>query len=336
MATQSPTPAGGPPRVYATRDAADAFVRRLLDAHGVPAEDAAIIAHCLVRADLRGVDTHGIVRLPGYLDRVRKKLTNTSPKLVVEKKTPVAGLLDGQNAFGFLVGTKAMQEAIAMARDYGIGMVAAKHSNHFGMAASYVLQALEAGFIGVVFSNASPAMPPWGGKDAFLGTSPFAAGAPGGKLPAILLDMAPSVVARGKIRRAERLKQTIPLGYALDAKGRPTTDPTAALGGVVLPIGGYKGSGLAVLMDIFGGVFSGVRTTFTPDAGPLSLLYAFEAVVIGGLGSLWGTFAGAVILGVAQSVGAKVDAGMGILFGHLVFLAVLLFKPNGLFAGSKL
>jgi len=100
-------------------------------------------------------------------------------------------------------------------------------------------------------------MPPWGGKDGLLGTNPFAAGAPGGKLPPFLLDMSPAVAARGKIRRAERRGESIPLGYALDAQGRPTTDPKAALGGVVLPIGGYKGSGLSMLMDILGGVISG-------------------------------------------------------------------------------
>jgi LDH2 family malate/lactate/ureidoglycolate dehydrogenase len=125
------------------------------------------------------------------------------------------------------------------------------------MAASYVLPAIEAGFIAVVFSNASPAMPPWGGREGLLGTSPFACGAPGGTLPPFLLDMSPAVAARGKIRRAQRRGEQIPLGYALDAEGRPTTDPTAALGGVVLPIGGYKGSGLAMMMDIFGGVISG-------------------------------------------------------------------------------
>src|SRR5262249_17598918 len=163
------------------------------------------------------------------------------------------------NGFGFVVGTRAMQEAIAIARELGIGAVAARRSTHFGMAASYVLQALDAGLIALVFSNASPAMPPWGARTARLGTNPFAAGAAAGSHPAFLLDMSPAVAARGKIRRAERRGEKIPLGYALDAAGRPTTDPEAALGGVVLPIGGYKGSGLSMLMDIFGGVISGAN-----------------------------------------------------------------------------
>jgi LDH2 family malate/lactate/ureidoglycolate dehydrogenase len=245
-------------RVYVAADAADAFVRALLAAHNVPAEDAAIIAGCLVSADLRGVDTHGICRLPGYLDRVRKGLINARPQLTPKRVTPVAATLDGQDAFGFVVGMCAIKEAIAMAREFGLGLVSARRSTHFGMAASYVMPAIDAGLIAFVFSNASPAMPPWGGKDGLLGTNPVAVGAPGGKLGPYLLDMSPAVAARGKIRRAARRGQQIPLGYALDAKGRQTTDPNVALdGGTVQPIGGPKGSALAMLMDVMGGVISG-------------------------------------------------------------------------------
>lgn len=244
-------------RVFVAADGAEAFTRQLLLAHGLPEPDAAIVAACLVSADLRGVDTHGIARLPGYLDRLRRGLINAKPSLKPERVTPVAAALDGQDGFGFVVGMCAINEAMAMAREFGIGIVAARRSTHFGMAASYALPAIEAGFMAMVFSNASPAMPPWGGKDGLLGTNPFCVGAPGGKLAPFLLDMSPAVAARGKVRRAQRRGETIPLGYALDAEGRPTTDPTAALGGVVLPIGSYKGSGLSMMMDIFGGVISG-------------------------------------------------------------------------------
>lgn len=244
-------------RVYVAAAAAEAFGHSILLAHGLPDKDARRVAQCLVSADLRGVDTHGLCRLPGYLDRVRRGLINVRPELAPERVTPVAARLHGQDAFGFVVGTRAMEEAIAMAREFGIGIVAARRSTHFGMAASYVLQAMEAGFVSLVFSNASPAMPPWGGRGALLGTNPFAAGAPGGALSPFLLDMSPAVAARGKIRRAERRGEAIPEGYALDAEGRSTTDPTKALQGVVLPIGTYKGSGLAMLMDLFGGVLTG-------------------------------------------------------------------------------
>jgi LDH2 family malate/lactate/ureidoglycolate dehydrogenase len=244
-------------RVYARAEAVEAFACRLLTAHDVPERDAATVAACLVSADLRGVDTHGLCRLPGYLDRLRRGLINPRPALASKRVTPVAAALDGENGFGFVVGMHAIDEAVAMAREFGIGVVSVRRSTHFGMAASYVQRALDAGFISLVFSNASPAMPPWGGRVGLLGTNPFAAGAPAGNEPPFLLDMSPAVAARGKIRRAQRRGEKIPLGYALDAQGRPTTDPTAALGGVVQPIGGYKGSGLAMLMDIFGGVISG-------------------------------------------------------------------------------
>ena len=175
----------------------------------------------------------------------------------MKRVTPVAASLDGQNGFGFVVGMRAMQEAIAMAREFGIGAVSARRSTHYGMAANYAMPAIEAGMMAMIFSNASPAMPPWGGKSVMLGTNPFCMAAPAGKHRPIILDMSPAVAARGKIRRAERRGEKIPLGYALDAEGRPTTDPKAALDGVVQPIGGYKGSGLSMFMDIFGGVISG-------------------------------------------------------------------------------
>lgn len=245
-------------RVYASALAADAFARSLLYAHGVPHDDAAIVASCLVSADLRGVDTHGLCRLPIYLERLRRGLINPRPALAPRRVTPVAAALDGENGFGFVVGMRAMHEAIAMAREFGIGVVAARRSTHFGMAASYAMPAVAAGMMAMVFSNASRAMPPWGSRQMLLGTNPFCMAAPAGRHRPIILDMSPAVAARGKIRRAERRGETIPLGYALDAEGRPTTDPKAALaGGVVLPIGEHKGSGLAMFMDIFGGVISG-------------------------------------------------------------------------------
>ena len=252
-------------RVFVEHDEADAFAKALLAAHGVPKRDAATVAACLVRADLRGVETHGLTRLPGYLERLRRGLINPKPDIAAERVTPVAASLDGKNGLGFVVGTRAMAEAIAMARASGIGIVSARRSTHFGMAASYVLQALEAGMVSLVFTNASRAMPPWGGREALLGTSPLAAGAPGGRLAPFVLDMSPAVAARGKIRIAEKRGEKIPLGWALDSAGRPTTDPTAALAGVVLPIGGPKGSGLAMLMDIFGGVLSGAA--YAGDVG---------------------------------------------------------------------
>lgn len=259
---------GGAGQVLVAPQVARSFACDLLRAHDVPDEDAPVIAACLVRADTRGVDTHGLVRLPGYLARVRAGLVNPRPDLVPHRVTPVAASLDGQDGFGFVVASRATTEAVDMAREFGVGVVSVRRSTHFGMAASYVLQAVEAGMVSLVFTNASPAMPPWGGRSALLGTSPIAAGAPGGERGAYVLDMSPAVAARGKIRMAARRGEEIPPDYALDAQGQTTTDPVAALAGVVLPLGGPKGSGLAMLMDILGGVLSGAA--FGGDVGDQS------------------------------------------------------------------
>ena len=245
-------------KLYIRADDLRQVCHDLLVRHDMPDNDAATTARCLVEADLRGVETHGVVRLPHYLNRVRLGLMSMRPDIAVTRTTPVAASVDGGNGFGFVVATRAMGEALAMAREFGIGMVAVRHSNHFGMAASYVLQAVRAGYMSMVFTNASRSMPPWGGQDAVLGTSPFAAGAPGGDGPPFVLDMAPAVVARGKIRLAAKRGERIPEGWGLDKEGRHTTDPQAVLDdGVVLPMGGPKGSALSMMMDIFGGVFTG-------------------------------------------------------------------------------
>jgi LDH2 family malate/lactate/ureidoglycolate dehydrogenase len=163
--------------------------------------------------------------------------------------------VDGQNGFGFVSTHLAMNAAIESAKIYGIGMASVKHSNHFGMSAWVVQQALDADMMSLVFTNSSPALPAFGGTSKLMGVSPIACGAPGN--PSFILDMAPSVAARGKIYKAKRRGEKIPLDWALDAEGRPTDDPEAALGGVMLPMGGPKGSALAIMMDVFSGVLSG-------------------------------------------------------------------------------
>lgn len=245
--------------VYADARQVTSFVRELLLPYRVPADDATTVAECLVKADLRGVATHGVTRLPGYLSRLEKGLINPRPRLAPVMVSSSAALVDGDDGFGFVVGTMAMSVAMGLAEQAGVGVVAVRRSTHFGMAASYVLQAVAAGHIALVCTNASPAMPPWGGRQALLGTGPLAAGAPGGPEGDFVFDMSPAVAARGKIRDAARHGAAIPPGYALDAEGRPTTDPHAVLdgGGTVLPVGGAKGSGLAVLVDVLAGALSG-------------------------------------------------------------------------------
>ncbi|KAJ9144749.1 Malate/L-lactate dehydrogenase [Coniochaeta hoffmannii] len=236
---------------------AHAFVTSILAKHGIPPDRANMVADSLILADLRGVDTHGINRLGGYIERLKHGVLSPNPDLQFDIKAPVAALLDAKNTFGFVAASLAVDKAAELAETYGIGVVAVRHSNHYGMAATYLLRAIKRGYAAMAFTNASRSMPPWGAKEPLLGTSPFAVGVPGGKQGDFVLDMSPSVAARGKIRKAARRGEKIPEGYALDADGRPTTDPEAALNGVVLPIGGSKGSGLAMMMDIFGGLMSG-------------------------------------------------------------------------------
>jgi LDH2 family malate/lactate/ureidoglycolate dehydrogenase len=236
---------------------AETLAKEILIAHRVPADRAALIASALLLADLRGVDTHGINRLPGYIDRALARVVQPAPELTFVAKAPTMALLDAKNTFGFVAGMLAVDKCIDMAKIYGMGMVAVRNSNHYGMGATYVLRAVRQGFACFAFTNASKAMPPWGGAEALLGTSPFAVGVPGGGEGDFVLDMSPCVAARGKIRKAARRGESIPQDYALDSEGRRTTDPIAALNGVVLPMGGPKGSGLAMMMDIFGGVMSG-------------------------------------------------------------------------------
>jgi LDH2 family malate/lactate/ureidoglycolate dehydrogenase len=246
-------------------EAATRFAAALFAAKGVSAKDAETAAQCLVRADLRGVDTHGIVRMPGYLDRIDRGLVNSAPNLTFERVTPSVARLDAQNGLGFVAATRAVDEGIAMARGAGLGLVGIRNSTHYGMAATYLLQAVEAGFLAMVFTNASGAMPPWGGREELLGTSPFAVAAPNpGGVP-FVLDMSPTVAARGKIRKAAREGRKIPDFWALDADGSPTTDPEAALAGTLLPIGGPKGAGLSMMLDILCGVLTGAN--FAGDVG---------------------------------------------------------------------
>jgi LDH2 family malate/lactate/ureidoglycolate dehydrogenase len=244
-------------RVLVDAFAAQTFVEGVLTGNGVSPNNATIIANCLVQADLRGIDTHGINRIPSYMARVQQGVLDAKASPTLNQITPVIAQVDGNNGFGFLAAHLGMESACKMAKEFGIGMVSVKHSNHFGMSAWVVQQALDAGMMSLVFTNSSPALPVWGGTDKLLGVSPIACGAPAGKTRPFILDMAPSIAARGKVYKALRRGEEIPPDWALDAEGRPTTDPAAALQGVMLPMGGPKGSALAIMMDVFSGVLSG-------------------------------------------------------------------------------
>jgi LDH2 family malate/lactate/ureidoglycolate dehydrogenase len=237
---------------------ARSFVEKILIGNGVPKKNAIIVAKCLIEADLRGVDTHGMNRIPSYMARIREGVLDAGASPTSRKVTPAVAQVDGHNGFGFVAANMGMAMAIDMAREVGIGMVSIKHSNHFGMSAWVVQQALDAGMMSLVFTNSSPALPVWGGKSKLMGVSPIACGAPAGeKGRPFIMDMAPSVAARGKIYKALRRGEKIPEDWALDKHGERTDDPAAALEGVMLPMGGPKGSAIAIMMDVFSGVLSG-------------------------------------------------------------------------------
>lgn len=246
------------PKIHISASEARRLVEETLRGNGVPTTHAALVARCLVAADLRGVDSHGINRLPSYVARIRQGVMDPAAQPTVRHVTPVVAHIDGQNGFGFVAAQAGMAAAVDAARTYGIGMASVSRSNHFGMSAWIVQQAADADMMSLVFTNSSPALPVWGGTSRLMGVSPIACGAPGKRKDRpFILDMAPSVAARGKIYKARRRGEKIPADWALDAQGHPTDDPAAALEGVMLPMGGPKGSGLAIMMDVFSGVLSG-------------------------------------------------------------------------------
>lgn len=245
-------------RIHVSASSARTLVESILVGNNVPQANAAIVARCLIAADLRGVDTHGMNRIPSYMERIRQGVLEATASPTLTQVTPVVAQVDGHNGFGFVGAHAGMAAAIDSARTFGIGMASVKHSNHFGMSAWLVQQALDADMMSLVFTNSSPALPAWGGREKLMGVSPIACGAPGKtKETSFILDMAPSVAARGKIYKAKRRGEKIPEDWALDKDGKRTDDPEAALGGVMLPMGGPKGSALAIMMDVFSGVLSG-------------------------------------------------------------------------------
>lgn len=269
---------------YACAEDLRRFTTEVFTRHGLSDDDARQIAQDLVEADLRGVDSHGVARIPIYAERLRRKAVNPGPKIRVERTTAAVAHVDGDHGMGFVVGRRAMAEAIAMAQEAGVGLVGIKRSTHYGMAALYVMQAVEAGMIGLAFTNSSPAMPVWGGRSLFLGASPFAAAAPAKRNGAFVLDMAMTVTARGKVRLAAERGEAIAPGIALDAEGRPTTDARAAMEGVLLPFGGAKGSGFAMLMEVMAGVLTGaafggdVKSLYFDFSGPQDVGHLFIAI----------------------------------------------------------
>lgn len=248
------------------------FCCALLEKLNVPREDAQEVGHCLVLADLRGIDSHGVIRLPVYAQRIRKNVVNAHAMPRIVRTHASAALIDGDNGLGAVVGSRAMGKAIELATTAGIGFVGVRRTNHFGIASYYVEKALQQEFIGCAASNAPPHMAPFGGRARFLGTNPFSVGIPAKEEAPLLFDASTSVVARGKIIVADQEGKSIPAGWAIDPEGNPTTNAKAALAGSVLPFGGPKGSAISLIIDVLCGVLTG--SAFALHLGTLENLEA--------------------------------------------------------------
>lgn len=233
------------------------LAHQALTASGIPSEDSASIVDVLVLADLFGIHTHGIHRIPQYLERVSVGGINIRPDISVRRVAPAMAIVDGDNGVGPLVGSRALATALDCAQGTGVGVVFARNSNHFGPVMPYLYRAAEQSFASIVGSNATTTIAPWGGKEAKVGNNPLGIGVPCPGADPVLTDIALSVAARAKIRAAAAAGQTIPNTWATNEGGNPTTDPVAALRGFLQPIAGHKGYGLSVMVDLFAGVLSG-------------------------------------------------------------------------------
>jgi L-2-hydroxycarboxylate dehydrogenase (NAD+) len=238
-------------------DRLGAFITRAATAAGLPAKDAEILAGLMVEADLRGSDTHGVIRLPLYLRRIRAGGINTNPNIRVVSDRPSAALIDGDNGMGHLVMRRVAHLAIEKAKATGIGWVGARMSNHAGPAALYVTMPLKHDMIGLYFAvGSSNHLPPWGGSESLLGTNPMAVAVPAGDEPPIVLDMSPTVAAFGKVRLKAQRGEQMPVGWMIDKQGKPLTDPKRMDEGHLLPIGEYKGSGLSLIIGLLAGALN--------------------------------------------------------------------------------
>ena len=232
-----------------------AFVCGVLTAVGVPPADAAIVADCLVSANLMGVDSHGVVRLAHYVRRLENGTVKARPTLAFERRAPALGILDGDDGLGHVVAWRASTHAMELAREAGSGTVLVRRSSHFGMAGFYVRRMVAEGFIGLALTATDALLIPHGARRPFFGTNPVAIGFPTDGIP-VVLDMATTSIPYGKVALAHTEGRPIPADWGFDAAGHPTTDPAALVG--LHPIAGPKGSGLAMVIDILCSVLTGM------------------------------------------------------------------------------
>jgi len=250
MAEQSPARVSGA--------SLEAFISSAFVAVNVPPADADGIAQLMTRADVNGSDGHGVFRLPQYIRRIKGGAVNVNPDIRVERELPGMALVHGDNGMGHLVMKFAAEKAIEKAKTAGVAWVGAKWSNHAGPASLYASMPAEQGMIGLYMAVGSANhLPPWGGLDMLLSTNPIAVAVPAGDEPAVILDMATTVAAYGKVKTKAQRGEMMPEGWMMDRNGNPLTDPKRASEGFLLPIGGYKGYGLALILGMLAGNLNG-------------------------------------------------------------------------------
>jgi LDH2 family malate/lactate/ureidoglycolate dehydrogenase len=246
-----------PSKKYLPIADAQAFISEAFKSVQVPLVDANLVAELMVKSDLVGADGHGIFRLPAYLKRIRAGGINLSPNIHVEREQGATALINGDNALGHLVMNKAVDLAIEKVKQHSVCWVGSHYGNHSGAASVYVRKLAEQGYIGIYMAvgNANH-MAPWGGIDLLLSTNPIAIAVPAGDHPIVLLDIATTVAAYGKVKVAAQKGEPIPEGWMIDRQGSPITDPQKSSEGSLLPIGGYKGYGLAVMIGLLAGALN--------------------------------------------------------------------------------
>ena len=257
------------------------LIKSIFIKHGLSSEHSKISMEALINAELVGAYGHGLARLKMYCDRISKKVINPKPRIKIKKISQSISHIDANNSIGFVAAEIGIKKAIDNAKKTGFGLVAVKNSGHYGLSGYYAEQAVKKNLITMIFTNAPPAVAPHGAIKSLFGTNPICFGTPTGTKIPFILDASISMINRGKIRVAARNNKKIPIGVALDKYGNPTVDAKKALEGVQLPIASFKGSGLAWMIDILSGTFTGgnhagkVKDPFDDFSGPQNIGHLF-------------------------------------------------------------
>ena len=256
---------------------------QIFEKHKLSKKHSEICADYLIKAELVEAKSHGLTRLKMYCKRIQKNLINPKPKIKIKRVNSSISYIDANNSIGFVSANIGIDQAIKNAKKTGIGLVAVKKSGHFGLSSFYAEQAVKKNLIVFCFTNAPPALAPYGARKSLFGTNPICFGAPTGKVP-FILDTSTSIINRGKIRHANKFGKKIPYGVALDKFGKITTNAKEALKGTQLPIANFKGSGLAWMVDILSGVLTGsshggkTKDPFDDFSGPQNMGHLFITI----------------------------------------------------------